>query len=314
MLLTIALCTHNHRDRLERTLRGVAEVRPPSAPCELLLVDNASSDGTSELLAESRWDSCPFPVRIVREEKLGLSNARNRAIAEARAEYIVFLDDDETPDRNWLTAYEAIIDANHPDAMGGRIDVMFEDGERPAWLQDELLGFLGRLDHGGAARRLDDPRTPIFGGNFAFRRAVFARVGQFDADLGRKGATNVGGEDTEMYRRLLECGCAVWWVPDALIYHRVRTPKLRRRYFLDLHYRQGHAEGARKRATASRLPPPYLFRQLWRACRAALSARLESGGTDSLRKEMNVAYFVGYITGWSSRRQTDPDATRLARG
>jgi len=298
--LTVALCTHNHERRLERTLRGLAQVVPPDCPWELLIVDNASTDGTRQLAAASEWRTPRMNVRVVCEEKLGLSNARNRAIQEATGEYIVFMDDDETPDPQWLSAYERVISAERPDGLGGRIEVMFVDGERPVWLQDELLGFLGQLNHGNAARRLQSPSTPIFGGNFAFRREVFARIGVFDSGLGRKGTVNTGGEDTEIYRRMIASGCNVWWVPEAVIYHRIEARKLRRGYFLDLHFRQGRIEGMRKRGAASRIPPAYLLPQLWRAMQAALSQRFTRGRDTSLRKEMNVAYFLGYILGWVS--------------
>lgn len=301
--LTVALCTHNHRDRLQRTLRGFVQLVPPGCPWELLIIDNASSDGTPQLLAAADWHTPQMIVRVVREEKLGLSNARNRAIQEAKGEYIVFMDDDETPDPNWLGAYHTVILARRPDALGGRIEVMFEDGERPAWLQDDLLGFLGHLDHGGAARRLASPGTPIFGGNFAFRREVFDSIGMFDAALGRKGSTNTGGEDTEIYRRMIRSGCNVWWVPDAMIHHRIQVDKLRRRYFLDLHFRQGRTEGMRKRGDASRIPPAYLVPQLYRAIKAALSERLGRGANSSLRKEMNVVYFLGYLYGWACGKE-----------
>jgi glycosyltransferase involved in cell wall biosynthesis len=298
--LTLALCTHNHAERLARTLSALAQLVPPACAWELLIVDNASTDDTPHLIAASDWRTPAMNVRVVREEKLGLSNARNRAIREATGEYIVFMDDDETPDPHWLDAHERVILAEHPDALGGRIEVMFEDGERPAWLRDELLGFLGKLDHGGAARRLVAADTPIFGGNFGFRRELFARIGAFDAGLGRKGSANTGGEDTEIYRRMIASGCNVWWVPDAVIHHRIQAGKLRRRYFLDLHFRQGRTEGMRKRGAASRIPPAYLFPQLWRAIQAALSQRVSGGRRTSLRKEMNVAYFLGYILGWIS--------------
>jgi glycosyltransferase involved in cell wall biosynthesis len=296
--LTVALCTHNQKERLRRTLRGLASLEQPECPWELLLVDNASTDGTSELIAATDWRMSNIKIRVVREEKLGLSNARNRAVREAMGQYIVFMDDDETPDAQWLRAHEEVIVTQQPDAIGGRIEVMFEDGERPAWLQDELMGFLGRLDHGGVARRLVDPGTPIFGGNFGFRREIFVCIGLFDAALGRKGTSNIGGEDTEIYRRMIAMGCNVWWVPRAVIHHRIQARKLRRRYFLDLHFRQGRVEGSRKRADGARIPPLYLSRQLWRAIRLAVSLWLTKGRRASLRKEMNVSYFVGYILGW----------------
>lgn len=303
-LITVALCTHNQARRLQRTLDSLAQLVRTDNPWELLIVDNASTDETPQVVAASDWRTRVMEVRVVREEKLGLSNARNRAIREARSEYIVFMDDDETPDPNWLRAYEWTILAQRPDALGGRIEILFEDGDRPAWLQDELLGFLGMLNHGNAPHRLIDPSTPVFGGNFAFKREIFAHIGAFDSGLGRKGTANTGGEDIEMYRRMLAKGCNVWWVPDALIYHRIQSPKLRRRYFLDLHFRQGRTESSRRRGAASRVPPAYLVPQLWRAVNAALAQRLASGGDTSLRKEMNVAYLLGYILGCITHRRT----------
>jgi hypothetical protein len=98
---------------------------------------------------------------------------------------------------------------------------------------------------------------------------------------------------------MLDAGCSVWWVPQAVIHHRIQTAKLRRSYFLDLHFRQGRTEGVNKRGSASRLPPPYLFGQLLRAARTALLQRFREGGNASLRREMNIAYFLGYVYGWT---------------
>ncbi|MDE2277286.1 MAG: glycosyltransferase family 2 protein [Burkholderiales bacterium] len=292
---TVAMCTHNHADRLVRTLADLPRVRPPRRPWELLVIDNGSTDTTPRLLRDQAWPP-GWQVRVVREDKLGLSNARNRAVAEARGTYIVFIDDDETADPDWLCAFERLIDAQAPDAFGGRIRVLFED-QRPAWLADELLGFLGELDRGGVVAPLTDPETSFFGGNFGCRRSVFDRVGGFDAGLGRKGGTNTGGEEVDFYRRLLDAGLRVWWTPEAVIHHRIQAAKLERRYFLDLHYRQGRVVGSRARQ-GSRLPPPYLFGQALRAYGRALRQRLREGADRSLRLEMNAAYFTGYLLGW----------------
>jgi len=297
ILITVALCTHNHADRLPRTLADLGKLVSPSHSWEMLVVDNASTDETAALLTDTRWWPPGVTVRIVREEQLGLSNARNRAIKEAQGQYLLFVDDDETPDPHWLTAYERDMLACTPDALGGRIDVLFEHGERPSWLQDELLGFLGHLDHGEACW-LNDPDTPFYGGNFAVRVDIFPDVGEFDADLGRKGEVNAGGEDTEFYRRIIARDYRVRWVPEAIINHRIRADKLWRSYFLDLHYRQGMSEGSRTRGDRKRLPPKYMFGQLARAIKIALQKRFKQGKDYSLRLEMNVTYFLGYIKGW----------------
>lgn len=297
---TVALCTHNHAQRLYRTLEGLARLLPPTCPWDLLIVDNASTDETPRILSAPEWRPHGVDVRIVREGTLGVAHARNRAIEEATSEYIVYIDDDESPEPDWLRALEELILVQRPDALGGRIEVLLEDGRRPPWLHNELLGFLGKLDHGGIARRLNDLRTPIFTGNSAFHRRIFSRIGAFDVGLGRRGSMNTGGEDIDMYRRMISSGCNVWWAPQAMIYHRIQASKLRRSYFLDLHFRQGCIEGMRNRGNASRLPPRYLLPQLWRAFKAAASERLRKGSDASLRKEMNVAYFLGYIHGWTN--------------
>ena len=293
---TVALCTHNHADRLTRTLADLPQVRPPREAWELMIIDNGSRDVTPQLLAAHQWPA-GWHVRVVREEKLGLSNARNRAIAEARADYVIFMDDDETADPDWLCAFERLIDTQRPDAFGGRIRVLFED-QRPSWLADELLGFLGELNRADAIVPLTAEDTSFFGGNFGFRREVIALVGGFDALLGRKGSANNGGEEVDFYRRLLAAGLSVWWTPEAVIHHRIQAAKLERSYFLDLHYRQGRIQGTRARADQSRLPPRYLLPQAARAYGRALGKRLREGSDHSLRLEMNAAYFTGYLLGW----------------
>lgn len=302
---TVALCTHNHADRLERTLADLASLQPPRRRWELLVVDNGCTDATPALLQRHRWPD-GWTVRVVREEKLGLSNARNRAVADAHGEYLVFMDDDETPDPDWLCAYERLIDRHAPDAFGGRIRVLFED-ERPAWVRDELLGFLGEVNRADEVVPLTEPDTSFFGGNFGFRRQVCERVGLFDAALGRKGTVNIGGEEVDFYCRLLEAGLSVWWTPEAVIGHRIQATKLNRRYFYDLHFRMGRVEGGRARNGGPQLPPRYLFGQLLRAIRAALQQRLREGGDATVRREMNVAYFAGKIDGWALGRASGQD-------
>ena len=295
---TVALCTHNHADRLERTLADLPRIRMPKAKWELLVIDNGSRDATPALLARHAWPA-DWDVRVVREDMLGLSNARNRAISEARGEYIIFMDDDETADPDWLCAFDRLIEMQRPDAFGGRIKVLFEEDFRPPWLSNELLGFLGELNRSENIVPLTDPGTSFYGGNFGFRRTVCDVVGNFDASLGRKGTDNTGGEEVDFYRRLLKSAFKVWWTPEAVIHHRIQAEKLNRGYFHDLHYRQGRMEAIRRRGGGGRLPPVYLFGQLLRAIGAVWREFRRGGWNATLRQEMNVTYFLGYIIGWA---------------
>jgi len=296
--LTVALCTHNHGARLRITLNDLRHLHATEDKAELLIVDNASTDDTGEILREFPWGQLPFSVRIVKEMKLGLSNARNRAIKEARGDYILFMDDDETADPNWLCAYDSLIRQYSPDMAGGPIRVRFENCEKPVWVTDDLLGFLGELDHNKPTTRAVDESLKLFGGNFAFKRSVFEQIGRFDPDLGRTGTTNTGGEDTDMFFKVLNAGCSIYWTPDAIIHHRIDATKLTKRYFHNLHYLMGCTAGIRQRGNRSRTPPLYIYPQLWRAALSVIRQRRNSGKQSSVRKEMNVAYFLGVIRGW----------------
>ena len=295
--LTVAVCTHNHLDALRQTLRNIHQLRPPHGGWEFLVVDNSSTDGTAPWLADNNWQRQDVECRVVQEPALGVAHARNRALKEARSDYVLFLDDDESPDPEWLSEMAGVLQQHQPAAAGGRICAAIAGG-KPSWLSEELLGFLGELDYGNQISRLTDPSTPIFTGNAAFHKATALNIGGFDINLGRRGKQQTGGEDTELYRRIIAKNLEVVWVPNAIIHHRIEPWKLRRRYFLDLHFRQGRIEGARTRGSASRLPPKYLIPQVARAYTRALAKRLGEGADHSLRLEMNAAYFTGYLVGW----------------
>ncbi|MDP2785862.1 MAG: glycosyltransferase family A protein [Sulfurimicrobium sp.] len=297
MKLTLSICTHNHLAALKQTLAGLHDLHSPEGPWELLIIDNASTDGTGAWLAQDGWKRMDIDCRVVQESRLGVAHARNRALTEAKGEYVVFLDDDETPEPDWLVNLEQVIDVHQPVAIGGRIRAHLPGG-RPDWLTDELLGFLGELDYGPAERELSEISTPIFTGNAVFHRQTVLDVGGFDGNLGRRGNIQSGGEDTELYRRLIKLKKPVRWTPQAVIHHRIEPWKLRRTYFLQLHYHQGRMEGACKRGPASRIPPLYLIPQVIRAYWRALALRLRQGAKHSLRLEMNAAYFTGYVVGW----------------
>src|SRR5258708_3879295 len=91
VFLSVAICTFNQAQMLATAARSVLEQLPRDG--ELLIVDNASGDETpavTQKLAEG-----DDRVRIIREERPGISHARNTALHEARGTYIVFFDDDE---------------------------------------------------------------------------------------------------------------------------------------------------------------------------------------------------------------------------
>jgi len=105
MFVSVVVCTRNRADQLGEFLQSAAGLTvPPGLAWELIIVDNGSSDHTAEVVESF---ASQIPVRCVREDKAGLSNARNRGVDEAKGDYICWTDDDVKLDPKWLSAYVA---------------------------------------------------------------------------------------------------------------------------------------------------------------------------------------------------------------
>src|ERR1700731_4167104 len=98
-MLSVIICTHNPRlDYFQRCVDGLRNQTLSCQEWELLLVDNRSDEPVADCVDLS-W----HPVtRVVREEAPGLTAARLRGIRESRGDLVVFVDDDNVLDRDFL--------------------------------------------------------------------------------------------------------------------------------------------------------------------------------------------------------------------
>jgi glycosyltransferase involved in cell wall biosynthesis len=129
-LISVIICTHNpRRDYLMRVLQALKSQTLSTELWELLLIDNASEQLLSSEIDLS-WHPQP---RHIREEKLGLTPARLRGIKEAVAETLVFVDDDNVLDPDYLEVVVQIgKDFPMIGAWGGQIRPGFEE-QPPEW-------------------------------------------------------------------------------------------------------------------------------------------------------------------------------------
>lgn len=302
--LTVAFCTYKRADRLAEL---VAALRAQSCPVpfEILVVNNNSPDNTLEVLGRLQREP-GASLRVVTETAPGIVPARNRALAESLdRDILVFIDDDELPQAGWLTAaYDAIVN-DAADCAGGRVQVSFSPLARPAWLKDDLLGFLAEVDHGPSAFWIRGAETPIWTANIAYAMRIFRNNPslRFDDRYNRAGSDVGGGEDAIMFRSLLEMGAQIRYRPDMAVWHGVEPWRLRRRYFLKLHYRAGQRHG---RYTLPNYPrsmfgiPPFLVSQFLMHCLKTLPPS-QPGKASRIRQAMNAAHALGCIIGYRSR-------------
>ena len=192
-LVTIEIVTWNRKDELFRCLESALAQTHPH--CEIVVVDNASTDGTPDMVA------CEFPqVRLVHAGRnLGCPSGRNLGFAHCRGKYIYMLDDDGWLERD---AVELAVRRAEADPSIGVVMSRiheFEEGrivgQRPAKLDTSV--FL----------------SVFSGGCSLLRHEVLEKVGAFPDDFFRQ------AEESDLALRMLDAGYFCCLEPASVMYH-----------------------------------------------------------------------------------------------
>jgi GT2 family glycosyltransferase len=219
---SVLVVTFNHRDLVPRCLDALRATCGPAD--EVIVVDNASSDGTADLIA-SRY---PW-VRLVRSPRNGgYGAANNLGAGLARGEYLVFLNPDAVPLPGWLEGLLEGLDRTPGEGTSGgagrEADVLATarlllagDPERVDTFGNEvhISGITTSRGWGRPAGADGEPEevAAVSGACFALRRRLFRRLGGFDARL------FLYFEDTELSLRARLAGCRCVALPGARVLH-----------------------------------------------------------------------------------------------
>ncbi len=282
-LISLIICTHNRAPALSDALHSLKNLRiPKGCDVELVLVDNASSDGTSRLIEAFEKETEKFQVIHLREERLGKSFALNNGIGVAKGDFLVFIDDDHIVSDDYLNAIIRTV-GEHGDysIFCGRVFPDW-DGSEPQWVHDNdrypIRPFpVPRFDLGEEPLKISEDKGFIPGsGNLVMKKEVFQRIGFFSEELGPKGHNLRGGEDIEFVRRALRKGEKILYVPHIVQLHQVFSENLRLSYLVKKSYLRSIA--AYQFSTQCQFGrgnhpvPNYLLRQaITRLVKAALS-------------------------------------------
>lgn len=223
-LLSVVVCTRDRPQALAESLASIQSLEHHNF--EIVVVDNAPTSGaTAEIV--TRLAARDRRLRYVVEARPGLSRARNRGVAEARGAVIAFTDDDARVDAAWLDALlrgfardESVgcVTGSVPAAdLGGLAQQQFE--RRVNWSAgSEPVLFDVRRPPEGALLFPYAAGQFGTGANMAFRRDALASTGPFDEALGA-GSRARGGEDLDMFVRVLRAGWAIAHEPAAVVRH-----------------------------------------------------------------------------------------------
>ncbi len=228
-VVSVLICTRNRADALRQTLLALAGLCvPDQMPCELIVVDNASTDDTAQVAQR-----CVLPnmaVRYVYEAQAGQSRARNTGLAAAQGRVLLFTDDDVRPPADWIAGMCGPILRGEADAVAG--SVRFAPHLVKEWMTP---AHRVRLAETGVSKPFYSPDR-MTGANMAFGKHVLARVPAFDTELG-PGALGFM-DDTLFSRQLLAAGYRMAAAYDVPVEHHFDASRLS--YASLLKMAQGH--------------------------------------------------------------------------
>jgi glycosyltransferase involved in cell wall biosynthesis len=220
---SVIVCTRNRADELEGALESLLADRP-ATDWELIVVDNASTDATASVVAGARERADGVRVESLVEVNLGLSHARNRGIAAARGELLLFTDDDVIVEAGWVDAMCAGF--AEPDVVGvaGWVAPQWPVPP-PRWLSGRQTGLLALTDFGDGPRDLRDDEVPV-GASMATRATAVAGTNEpFDPRLGNRGGGRFAYEEHDLFTRVRRAGRLVYR-PDARVLHRIAAERM----------------------------------------------------------------------------------------
>lgn len=216
---SIIIVTWNALHHLKRYLPSVAE--NSGTHSEIIIADNASTDGTSE------WVTNHFPdFRVISLDKnYGYCGGNNRAAEHAKGKYLVFLNNDVEVTPHWLTPLaeafinDPLIAALQPKIRSHADPGLFEYAGAAGGFLDRL-GYpycRGRIfdtlekDHG----QYDEPSKISWasGAALAIRKELFQKSGGFDISF------EFHMEEIDLCWRLWNQGYQVQYCPDSVVYH-----------------------------------------------------------------------------------------------
>jgi len=226
--VTVIVCTRDRTEGLGESLRSIQQVS--YQPLEILVVDNApTTDDTRELVTAMAENDAR--LHYTREPLPGLSRARNHGMARAQYDLVCFTDDDTRVDPGWLSAVAAGFAADPEtvcvtglvasSSLNTGSERFFDS--RYSWGEAfEPRRFdLATHRHSSA---LYPYSAGVFGtgANFAFRRGTVTDLGGFDPILGA-GGPGRGGEDLDIFLRIILAGGRICYLPSSLVWHQHRS-------------------------------------------------------------------------------------------
>lgn len=197
--VSVIVPVYNAQRTIAECIDSLLRLDYPKENLELILVNNASTDKTGDILNRYRAQ-----IDILYEEKRGPAAARNKGLLNARGDVAAFVDADCVVDEDWLKTIVLALQDRDVGIVGGKILA-----KRPCNKIEEFGEEIH--DHNRAINEAKP--SYVITMNWASRLSVLKEVGLFDESFRR-------GEDVDLSIRIFQAGYKFVYEPDAIVYHR----------------------------------------------------------------------------------------------
>jgi glycosyltransferase involved in cell wall biosynthesis len=243
--VSIIICCYNSAKRLPKTLLCLADqIVDSNIKWEILVVDNASKDGT-RIVAEYECKKLftAIDYKIVNEPEPGLSSARRKGIDEAGFEYLLFCDDD-----NWLksdyvqTAFNIMKNDANLGVVGGQNRAEYEIPPPKWFLENPSTFAIGRQS--SESGDITDSKGYSWGAGFVVKKSIFERLHNdgFEFVLtDRKGEQLTTGGDKELCLAIKKLGYRIFYDERLILKHYMPSTRYDLNNFLKLSFQNGKA-------------------------------------------------------------------------
>jgi glycosyltransferase involved in cell wall biosynthesis len=235
--ISVVVCTHNGVERIARVLEALA-LCEVSFPAEILVVDNNSTDGTA-IATEEAWGkvgNARLKLRIVQEKRQGLAFARRTGVLQARYEVIVFCDDDNYLQPDYLEVALNVMQSPVVGAAGGQCEPVV-DTVMPSFLYSHGYGYalgIQAFESGPVTHS----RGFLWGAGLIVRRAAVLKLYEcpaFPVLAGRTGGSITSGDDSELCAGLVLLGYELIYDHRLRLKHHISPKRLTLEYMRSLY-------------------------------------------------------------------------------
>jgi glycosyltransferase involved in cell wall biosynthesis len=294
--VSIIITTCNRADNLKETLDSIGQIEiPDSVDVELVIVDNASTDNTAEVIKSANLPN--ISPKYFYEPKRGQSNARNKGMAVAKGDIFLWTDDDIRVPKDWIIKMCEPLWEGESDGVSGKIRIA-------SYLEREWMSRT-HFDRLSDTRFMGEDFGFMIGANMAFTRNVMERVGEFDPELGP--GANGFADDTLYCLQMWEAGFKIKAVPTTVEHHIEKSRLLRKSWlkhgessgksmaYVDYHWKHEQVTFALLKLLSWRI-----FLQIFRFIKR--SPGLEEEGCD--RREIRIVQSVSFLKNFILQSKT----------